>query len=272
MKAMFIRHNMSSTKKILEELRSKRLIAIHFENQASVNPEDYNSAGEKALKKLWEYCESGAIVGADFRSLYPTLMLVGRIESGSKVEAKKFGDYIYKTVQLKNVQEISYKDYPLLSAIQPRGTIKGWPSAQKYLEAILEKREVPWEVNSLHPSQLEIICYEYLIKEKHLSALLLPIGRSLPDIDIVGINRQGKNVYAQITHYNNTNKILEKIEKLKYYKSKNSLLFFFGPESQEIKNNDVKYISIEEVFSILTSDHTSIYYEMIRKMLLTHKT
>lgn len=268
MKGMFIRHNMSSTKEILEELRSGRLIAVHFEDNPSVKPKDYDSAGRKALSRLWKYCESGAIVGADVKSLDSTLMLVGEIEPGSKIEPKKFGNYIYKTVQLKNVQEISYQDYPLLSAIQPRQTtITGWPSAQKYLEAILGKREIPWDVNSLHPSQLEIICYEYLLREKVLGALLMPIGRSLPDIDIFGINGQGKYIYAQVTHSTNSNEILKKIKKLKSYKSKNSFLIFFGPKSQKIKDNDVNYIPIEEVFSLLTSDHTSIYYEMIRKML-----
>lgn len=265
---MFIRHNMRSTTEILEDLWSKRLIAVHFENKPSTKPEDYNSAGEKALRRLWEYCKSGAIVGADFKSIRPACMLVGEIKPGSKVEAKKFGNYVYKTVELKNAMEISYLDYPLLAAIQPRQTtITGWPSAQKYLEAIILGKKVPWNVESLHPSQLEVLCYEYLRMKEILDKLLMPIGRTLQDIDIFGINRQGRNVLAQVTHSTDSEEISEKIKKLKQYKSKGPILIFFGPESQEMHDEDVRYISIKEVFDSLTSNHKSAYYRMVSEML-----
>jgi hypothetical protein len=194
---------MSSTDEIIDELWSKRLIAVYFENKPSTKPEDYDSAGKKALERLGRCCKSGAIVGvavgAKFK-VHSGSMLVGEIESGSKVEAKDFGGFIYKTVQLKNAREVYYRDYPLLAAIQPRlTTITDWPSAQKYLEAILGKEKVPCEVGSLHPSQLEVICYEYLRMKKVLSNLLMPIGRTLQDVDIVGIDSQGKNIFAQVT-------------------------------------------------------------------------
>lgn len=270
MDALFIRHNMKRcTPEILNELWSKRQIGVHFGDNWSTKPEDYDSAGKKALSRLWKYCESGAIVGADFKSIRPTSMLVGEIEPKSKVEPKKFGDYIYKIVQLKNTEEISYQDYLLLAAIQPRQTtITGWPSAQKYLESILGKEKIPWDVKSLHPSQLEVICYEYLRREKILYVLLMPIGRTLQDIDIFGINGQGKCVLAQVTNSTDPVKISEKIKKLESYKSKGFILIFFGPESQEINNyKDVEYISIEKVFYMLTLDLKSVYYEMIHKML-----
>jgi hypothetical protein len=269
MDAIFIRHNMSSTPEILNELWSKRLIAVHFKDNWSTKPEDYDGAGKKALSRLWRYCESGAIVGADFKSIRPTSMLVGEIEPKSKVEVEKFGDYIYKIVQLKNTEEIFYQDYPLLAAIQPRQTtITGWPSAQKYMEAILGKGKIPWDVGSLHPNQLEVICYEYLRREKILDVLLMPIGRTLRDIDIFGIKGQGKYILAQVTYSTDFTEISEKIKKLKSYKSKDSLLFFFGPKSQDINDyEDVEYISIEKVFDLFTSDSKSVYYEMIHKML-----
>ena len=267
MDAIFIRHNMSCTNGILEYLWSKRLIAIHFENNPSTIPEDYNSAGEKALKRLLKYCKSGAIVGADFKSIRPTSMLVGEIKPGSKIEAKKLGDYVYKTVELKNAKEVFYEKYSLLAAIQPRQTtITGWPSAQKYLEAILENKKIPLELISLHPNQLEVICYEYLRMKKILDKLLLPIGRTLKDIDIFGINGQGIKVFAQVTHSTDSKEISEKIKKLKQYESKGTILIFFGPKSQK-RDEDVRYISIEEVFNSLISNHKSAHYRMVSIML-----
>jgi len=72
---------------------------------------------------------------------------------------RNVSDYVYKTVKLQNVREVSYLDYPLLAAIQPRQvTLTGWPSAEKYLLAILGKQKINWDVRSLDPSQLEVIC------------------------------------------------------------------------------------------------------------------
>ena len=143
MQTVFIRHNLNSKPETLKHLWDERLVAIHFENFRSTNPDDYGSSGKRALKRLWKYCDSGAIVGASFRTIKPNQMLVGEIEKGSKVELLELGklsdkDDIYKVVKLKNVQEVSYLDYPLLAAIQPRlGTLTGWPSAENYLLAIL---------------------------------------------------------------------------------------------------------------------------------------
>ncbi len=137
MQTVFIRHNLDAESKTLKYLWDERLIAIHFENIRSVKPDDYESIGKQALKRLWRYCESGAVVGASFRSIKSSQMLVGEIEKGSKVELlelSKLSDYhadIYKVVRLVNVREVSYSDFPLLAAILRRqGTFSGWPSAE----------------------------------------------------------------------------------------------------------------------------------------------
>lgn len=271
--AVFVRHKMGdSTPEILNELWSKKLIAIHFGNNWSIEPKDYDSAGKKALTTLGKCCELGAYVGADFREICPKTMLVGKIERGSKIEPKKFDDFIYKVVQLKNCREISYLDYPLLEAIQPRQvTISNWPSAKKHLESILENKKLSFEVQSLAPSQLEVICYEYLRMNGIIEALLLPIGRNLKDVDIIGINSNGEKILAQVTQSDNSKKISKKIERLKYYESEVSHLIFFAPESQIEQNkqnaDNVEYFSVEDVFRSLASNCNSVYHKMICSML-----
>jgi len=202
-------------------------------------------------------------------------MIVGEIKRGSKVEVLKlakdpnYNDYIYKVVRLKNAREISYLDHPLLAAIQPRqGTLTGWPSAEKYLQAILGKHKIPWSVTSLHPSQLEVICYEFLRLQGVLRALLLPIGRGLMDIDIFGIDASGKRILAQVTHSTDEKVIQDKLDRLKEYKSRGAKLLFFGPESSQFDDPAVRYISVEEVFDSLCADRTDpIYHRMISRML-----
>ncbi|MBI5651676.1 MAG: hypothetical protein HZC40_14715 [Chloroflexi bacterium] len=275
MQTVFIRHNLDSKREILEHLWTERLIAVHFDPIPSTNPEDYGSAGKVALKRMLKYCEAGAVVGAAFRSIRPSKMIVGEIEPGSKVEVLErakdpgYKDFIYKVVRLKNAREISYADYPLLVAIQPRqGTITGWPSAEKYLLAVLGKHRVSWSVDSLHPSQLEVLCYEYLKMRGILKALILPIGRTLMDVDICGLGADGQSVFAQITHSADHEEIKRKREQLKEFHSQEAELIFFGPASCKEDNQVDQYIPIEEVFEVLShSGVDSVYRQMISRML-----
>lgn len=275
MQAVFIRHKLSSTVEILEDLWSKRKIAVHYANVRSTNPKDYDKAGKNALNRLWKYCDEGAIVGATFRKIKPTKMIVGIIEKGSKVEwTDEYGDeFVYKTVQLKKSIEISFHDYPLLAAIRPRlATVTGWPSAEKYLLAIFGERKIDPTVKSLSPSQLEVICYEYLRAKGILKVLLLPIGRALPDIDIFGLDESGKSIIAQVTHSLDRKKVREKFEQLAEYKTTNSRLFFFGPEACRIDNPSIRYLAIEIVFDTLAfSDKERIYPQLIKRMLKWEK-
>lgn len=275
MQTVFIRHKLGTTPDILEDLWSKRQIAIHYENKRSTDPNDYENPGKNALKRLWKYCDQGAIVGATFRKIRPAQMILGVIKKGSKVKwTDEYGDdLVYKIVQLEDTQVISYLDYPLLAAIQPRGaTVTGWPSAQKYLQAILNNERIPPEVRSLTPSQLEVICYEFLRMKGIIKALLLPIGRSLPDVDIYGIGNEHE-VVAQVTHSTNQAKLEEKFNRLKEYKSTRIKLIFFGPDQGRIDDSAVQYLAIENVFDSLysASDETG-YPQLIKRMLGWERT
>ena len=248
MQAVFIRHNLDATPDTLEDLWSRRLIAVHYESIASTDPEDYGLAGKAALKRLHRYCSSGAIVGATYRSIHPDTILVGEIEKGSQVEVRPYSqdpdyhDYLFKVVQLQSAREVPYLDYPLLAAIQPKqATITGWPSAEKYLSAILQREQIEWSVDSLAPGQLEVICYEFLRMTGVLKALLLPIGRSLPDIDICGIDEHGNKVLAQVTHADETPEMRGKLNRLKEYHSHSVKLIFFGPESIRFDDSAIQY-------------------------------
>lgn len=264
MQSVFIRHNLSSTDDILKDLWSKHLIAVHYADIWSTKPEDYDKAGKDALRRLWKYCETGAVVGATFSKIKPDRMIVGEIKKGSRVEPTKYDNFVYKTVQLENAREISLRDYPLLSAIQPRqATITGWPSATKYLEAILSNSKLPRKVDSLAPGQLEIICYEYLRMRGILDALVLPIGRALRSIDIYGINQKNENIIAQVTQSRNRLEIEAKMNTLRTYQSYDTKLIFFGPEVCRVSDQIVEYIAVEEIFDKVDAMRP----ELISKML-----
>lgn len=278
MEAIFIRHKIGHELKatteilkiteILNKWWKEGVIAIHFENLASSNPEDYKSAGRKALTKLNHYCESGAFVGADFRTIHKDAMLVGEIAPHSKVEFERANGEIYKVVQLKNPRKVLYSDYPLLLGIQPRqGTITGWPSVKNYLSAIIKGDKIPFDVGSLIPHQLEVICYEYLRSKGIIDVLLMPIGRTLKDVDVWALDNKGFQVLAQVTHSKSNKDVSKKIDNLKQHKSADNKLIFFGPMSTNIQDEDILFVSIESVFDTLSSDKTASSYKMLCNML-----
>lgn len=265
MQAVFIRHKMTSTPDILKDLWSKRLIAVHYADIPSTNPQDYEKAGRQALKRLWDYCSLGAVVGATFTTIKRTEMLVGEITKGAQVKITEYDGLIYKTVQLENVCEISFRDYPVLWAIRPRqATVTGWASAQRYLEAILNRENLPRIVSSLAPSQLEVICQEYLRIKGYLHALILPIGRTLPDIDIYGIDEHGGTIIGQVTQSRNPAEISKKLARLKSYQDKETKLVFFGPKSQLVEDISIEYVAVEDVFLEIDRMDSQIISKMLR--------
>jgi hypothetical protein len=142
-------------------------------------------------------------------------------------------------------------------------TTKGWPGAENYLNALFFNKILPREVASLAPAQLEVLCYEYLRYKDLLNSLILPIGRSLPDIDIYGINKSGEKILAQVTQSHNKKVIERKLDVLKNYQSLNSKLIFFGPKEMLQEDSLVAYKTIEQVFSLMNEN----YPEMINTMI-----
>jgi hypothetical protein len=246
---------------------------VHYDESWSTDPEDYQPAGKRSLSKIWNFCESGAVVGAAFRAIRPSSMLVGELEPGSSVEAIQYSDpdagqsFIYKTVQLKNVREVHFRDYPLLAGIQPRRTtISGWPSAKPYLMSILGHTKLPQEVSSLHPNQLEVLCHEYMRWRGDIDVLLLPIGRNMMDVDIVGLGPKGTTL-AQVTHSTDPKAISDKLRRLENYGTTYGPLLFFGPASAQERSDSVEFVSIEEAFQSLQERGNAAQQQMLRLML-----
>lgn len=274
MQTAFIRHNCSSTRHVLQQLWDEHLVALHYSDSCSTAPNDYQPSGRKALERLWSYCRDGVLVGADYRRLNGAAMLVGNIVPGSRIVARKFQDpasgesFTYKIVQLRDAVEVSYADYPLLVGIQPRqATVTGWPSARAVLEAALNGTPLPREPSSLHPSQLEVLCYEWLRGRNLLERLLMPIGRGLIDIDILGTNRNGGRVIAQVTHSRNAGDLADKERRLLHHARESDDIYFFLPQSAPLKPNpQVNQVAFREVLQDLEMSNDESTKAMLREM------
>jgi hypothetical protein len=272
-KVIFVRHSFDPD--IVKYLWERRAIAVRYQNIASINPEDYEKKfARDAISRLRSYCTEGVIVGASYRSHQPARLLVGVIGPGSPEElirVEQINGYFHKVVQLQKPERVSYRDYPIL-AIQPtHGTISEWKKVGKHLRAIYQGEALEWAATSLTPAQLEVLCYEYLRTTGQLDALVMPIGRGLPDIDIYGIRADDCEVIAQVTHADDK-KVAQKHERLREYDGVNTDLVFFGPFDKRISQDpDIRYIPIEDVFAFLTQVPDSVQYKMIEHMLGTRR-
>lgn len=269
MKGMFIRHKFGAEQSVVEEFRSQSLIGVHFENIPSTNPSDpaYDRAGQTALKRLWGFCDSGALVGATYPG-HEDSILVGEVESRSKVEPRRLSDgRWYKVVQLKKAREVFYRDYPILLVQPPLTTIARWLIGEKTLEAIVQGKNIPWEPSSLHYSLIEVVCYEFLRTKGKLSCLVMPIGRNLQHIDIWGLNDVGRNVLAQVTFSTSSSEISDKLDRLKFVAGKDYDLYFFAPKSKMVQYPGITFVSVEDAFDEMTSDVRSTQYRAVARML-----
>ncbi len=268
-KVGFIRHtNKDIAQDTINQLKKKRCIAIHYTDSYCTDPQKYKGSAREAMRKLQNWCQSGKSVLAD----YGNSMVVGKIRFGSKVETEPIADPEYKkeivcfkTVKLYAVKEVNSNSFEFFRSVLPRrGTISDAPKCTKRAFAILRgRRKLESNVTSLSPGQLEVLCSEYLRVHKKLDFLLLPIGRTLKDIDIYGLCGK-KKVFAQVTQSNEEKEIKDKIGKLKSHGGKNDFKIFFGPGNHRSKFDDdkIKYISISDVFKEMEAK--SLVKEMLK--------
>ena len=274
---VFIRHKFSTSNSIIDELWDKKVIGVHYENIDSFNSEDYKNLKEstrKTLKSIFDLMEliqeKGALVAADYKNVTNKdekknkALLVGIIEKGAEKKSLWFTDkesgkeYCYKTMKMKETKEIYYEDYPILLSCKPRlTTMCQWHMMKNKLPSIYSGKPLLEEVTSLMASELEVICYEYLRNEK-LTCLLLPIGRTLDDVDIVGLNEQGRKIFAQVTFSDKNKVIMKKTNQLlNNRRSEKTDLYFFGPEIIKTTvnglNEKINFVSIETVFKTMKS-------------------
>ncbi|MBI1948585.1 MAG: hypothetical protein HYS27_23055 [Deltaproteobacteria bacterium] len=273
LEAYFVRHKLLAGPKILERLWTEGLVALHYADNMSTRPQDYERSGEVALTRLHEAAKHGAVVGAEYRAFRQGSIRVGRIDAGSKVEAEAFVDAssgrtsIYKFVRMTAVKEVRYLDAPALAGLRPQqATITKWPSARVLLNAITNNLPLPVEVTTLDPAQLEVLCFEYLRMKGILSRLLAPIGRTMIDVDILGLDFAGRRVAAQVTHQQNPALVQAKVAALKAHAAVGMRLVMFAPKGT-VTDASVEHVPIEDAFATLLGDVEGHGKAMVAEML-----
>ncbi len=241
-----------------EDLWDRQTVALVFSDIASFDPIAYQNAGLNSEAQVFErvrgYFIQGCIVAASFRDIRPDSMLVGRIfpNNFNQHQINHVGGHHYKEITLETAGIVLVVSHPALLS-QPRGgAICQWHQLPAdYLEAALNGMPLPRDVHSLSESQLEILCYEFMRRELGLASILLPIGRTLPDIDVLGLGEAGNLVAAQVTFSSNPAEITYKANRLMTFGLHDpaAQLHFFGPADRADDAREVNYHAIEHVFA-----------------------
>lgn len=256
-----------------ERLLKENLIAIHFPGRAaddgldptdneSLDPQDYHRTKRSVIRTLGKLAEHGGYVCAQYHGYNRTR--VGKVIPGTQIQLLHgfWSDgkrpAVLKALQLTEVKEIAPSDSAAVLVARPQqGTLLRWHKANGAIEAMVEGRPMPRTLAALSPAQQEILCSEYLrsvdedmTQLPRLRHLLLPVGRTMKDIDFAGISTNGQRVFAQVTYAGSGDS--KKMNRLRQYASGGSLVYFCNCKTVRFDDGVVVY-PLQRVFDEFTA-------------------
>ncbi len=182
---------------------------------------------------------------------------------------------LLKTLEVEWVQTIEPPDAMSLKVCRPPfTTVTEWKAVCNRLKCIVEGTPMPKAWGSLFDSEQESICAEFL-REKHENAhnlpilkhLLLPVGRTMKDVDIYGVSIDNKQIFGQV-FFESEKKSNNKKAKLKEYAGER--VFFCDCSNKEIQfdKKDAMWIvpcQIVEKWLMQNEVLRSNYFSTIKK-------
>lgn len=258
----------------LRKLWDEHRIAVHYPGDTECGPDlrstnaaDYEGRGKTAMRYFRDLEENGGYVWAESR-VSPGTAMVGRVKAGTKIElyegtwyvegsvpGRKTGDpAILKTLRLEkgSVRFIDRTEHVGLRAGRPRqGTISRWKCGTR-LEDLVEGRDTKQQWPNLSTEQQETACAEFLrLQQKRddlprLRYLLLPVGRTLKDVDVYALAEDNQRIFVQVTyHSGDSNSFKEKVSRLKAYGKDGAHLVFFGQGDGPLEDDGIKFVSVQ---------------------------
>jgi hypothetical protein len=262
-----------------EQMWNEHRVFIHFPwdksgsrraDSKSKKPDDYDGFRKGAIKTLNDLAKQGGYVAARFEG--HDKWLVGQVSQNSKIELCKGkwrpeelerqnlkrhdGVIVLKTLRLSNWRHISPEKFAVLQTVQPRqGTIMRWHKAGDLVKAIVLRQRPRISFDLMSHGQQEILCAEFLRSSlakrfglPQLECVLCDVGRSMADLDIVGIATDRMRIFAQVTH-DPLDKVAHKLKALRKYRTgaNGHLILFCEHKEQEIRDG-VKIVPIQKVY------------------------
>ena len=283
MQTFYIRHtrDIQIEPEFWNRLRAENRIAIHFPNvegetdddpdTRSLNPSDYRTAGKKALNAFHALSKHGGYVCAEFfqdteRGILSPTCIVGRVEPGTPIELIEGRWWqwdklaVLKTIRLRQVREIPASRQPVLLSGRPRqGTVMRWHRVGSFVRDLVEGRDTLPTLDRLSPTLQEVLCAEYLRTPEaeddglpRIASLTLPVGRTLRDLDLVGLTAGGRAVISQVTH-TRVDRVSDKLDRLAACAGPGDVAVLFCRCDQAHERDGVLVYPLSRVFERYTS-------------------
>jgi hypothetical protein len=276
MSTYFVRHTeqLAVPNSTIFPLWRNHWIAIHYPEQrdqglggadnTSLDPNDYSGTGRASMKTLSRLGAEGGYVWAEYRN-HPSC-LVGKVVAGTPIELHRDKwretdrpgrEAVLKRLALVDAREIGPADCIALRAARPQqGTICQWSNIGERLRYIVDRQTLPIALESLTPAQQEVMCSEFLrhpctgqFSLPSLETLLMPVGRTMKDVDIYGLTVGGQEIFAQVT-YHPLEHAAPKRAVLDQYATKDRYTILFCRASAIWQDGLVLVFPIEEVFNV----------------------
>jgi hypothetical protein len=269
----------------LKALWDEDRIAVHYpdpggvlgeHDSSSKDPEHYRGTGKTAMKHLQSLSKSGGYVWAESFVSGDGSAKIGCVKPGTPIQLttdpqipidarwdlrgrpddfpkRSNGDLaVLKTLKLSNTKPVGRYEQMGLRAGKPRqGTIARWNCGTR-LEDLVEGRDPKKDWPTLFTEQQEAVCAEFLRLQQRkddlprLRYLLLPVGRTLKDVDIYALADDGRTIFAQVT-YHSRDSTQEKESKLQKYGQEGAHLVFFGRGEGPPDDSKIRFVPVEEV-------------------------
>jgi len=278
MKTFFCRHSsqLDIDATSLNYLWEEGYIAIHYpnpnpkqklpsEDSQSTNPKDYSGVARRAMNVLTAIAKEGGYVFAVYEN--QDSYKVGYVEPNTSIDLieAKWGTKnklegrtaILKGLRMKRYLDLNPIDALSLTCAQPRqGTICRWHKVGQRVQNIVLGKQGEKNISDLTPDLQEVLCSEFLRTDLEpslpvIKTFLTPIGRTMKDVDILGLTEDNTHVLVQVTHGIEP---AVKIERLRKYNLKaNTRLILFCKTDNPRVADGVEIYSIDEVFRRFTN-------------------
>ena len=230
-------------------------VAIHYnrykdghewytKESVSWDPAEYPENGKKPLRALMQLAEEGGYVCATYGD--HDTCLVGYVAPHSAreiIEGRRGSMHgvegrctLLKGVRLQRVKEVVPRHHTGIFVGAPQQTtLTRWVAVKSRIEDLVEVRVCRPSLDTLTEAELETLCAEFLRIRRaqelglpRLSMLLLPVGRTMKDIDIYGLADDGKPIYSQVTYGLSKSSQRGKTNVLRKYVADDNHVVFFG--------------------------------------------
>jgi hypothetical protein len=253
----------------IEQLYEDNVVALHYDNERSVNPSDYKDShhyAEGDFRRMTTAASEGAALGASYSGGISGKMNIGYVTPDTDIEFREVSDgeggtSVIKVLSIENVTKVSFNEYPALFTASARqgAAFPRWRNAVKrVVRGIAYDESIDDEVFRLSEGQFELLCDVWLRMNHEDYYLRMPIGKSMEGVDIVATSKEG-DINAQVTFEEKKRKVSNKRDELIARNDNPELVnYLFARAEMEplVEGTNVRFVSPEKVFNEVKDNPT----------------